>query len=393
MKIEKTKPFNNLQIVRSNKRYIVVKVRRPGSPDPVQLHHNDQTKTPQSAEVFRLPISSIQILGHAYDSRHIDNLAQSMRVVSQQTPISVCQSDGSEGVLPGLFVLIDGHHQLEAAKANGRSEIDCILVQGNLSDLRRRHIEERLFQARLNKLIRSESIALWGSLTDRISGQHVQKSGPGRPSGGLAQAARVLTVLGKTNEARRKTVERAIQIDQISDEAKTAAINAGFTDNQRALLAIANEPTPEAQLLKVEELSAVKRARPKRDNSTPVGGIGGEAPVAASPSSAPVDSPNTRTKPDGDDLGSAPVEGIGGEAPVAGSPASAPADPPNTRTKPDGDGLDIPECLNRRDPAERVFAGLKAEWQNAAAFRHACAAAPVVVRDKFHAEVMRDYRE
>jgi hypothetical protein len=91
-----------------------------------------------------------------------------------------------------------------------------------------------------------------------------------------------------------------------------------------------------------------KRARPKRDRSAPVRGIGREAPVAASPSSAPVDSPNTRTKPDGDDLGSAPVEGIGGEAPVAGSPASAPADPPNTRTKPDGDGLDIPECLNRR---------------------------------------------
>jgi hypothetical protein len=267
MKIEKTKPFNNLQIVRSNKRYIVVKVRRPGSPDPVQLHRNDQTKTPQSAEVFRLPISSIQILGHAYDSRHIDNLAQSMRVVGQQTPISVCHSDGSEGVLPGLFVLIDGHHQLEAAKANGRSEIDCILVQGNLSDLRRRHIQDRLFQARLNKLIRSESIALWVRLTDRISGQHVQKSGPGRPSGGLAQAARVLTVLGKTNEACRKAVARAIQIDQISDEAKTAAINDGFADNQRALLAIANEPTPEAQLLKVAELSAATHAPYASSNS------------------------------------------------------------------------------------------------------------------------------
>jgi hypothetical protein len=61
--------------------------------------------------------------------------------------------------------------------------------------------------------------------------------------------------------------------------------------------------------------------------------------------------------------------------------------------KPDGDGLDIPECLNRRDPAERTFAGLKAEWQNAAAFRHAWGNAPVAVRDKFHAEVMQSYRE
>jgi hypothetical protein len=108
--------------------------------------------------------------------------------------------------------------------------------------------------------------------------------------------------------------------------------------------------------LKVEELSASKRARPKRNNSTPVGGIGGEAPVA-------------------------------------GSPASTPAVPPNTGTNPDGEDLDIPECLNRRDPAERTFSGLKAEWQNAAAFRHACAAAPVAVRDKFYAEVMHDYSE
>ena len=136
-----------------------------------------------------------------------------------------------------------------------------------------------------------------------------------------------------------------------------------------------------------------KRARPKRDRSAPVRGIGREAPVAASPSSAPVDSPNTRTKPDGDDLGSAPVGGIDGEVPVAGSPTSAPAVSPDTRTKPDGDGLDIPEYLNRRDPAERTFAGLKAEWQNAEPFRHAWANAPAAVRDKFYAEVMQDYRE
>jgi ParB-like nuclease domain len=375
MKTEKTKPFNNLQIVRSNKRYIVVKVSRRRSTDPAQPHRDDQTKTPQSAEVFRLPISSIQILGHAYDSRHIDNLAQSMRVVGQQTPISVYHSDGSEGVLPRLFVLIDGHHQLEAAKANGRSEIDCILVQGNLSDLRRRHIEDRLFQARLNKLIRSESIALWVRLTDRISGQHVQKSGPGRPSGGLAKAARSLTVLGKSEEARRKAVERAIQIDQISAEAKTTAINAGFADNQRALLEIAKQPTPEAQLLKVAELSAAKRARPKQDSSAPVSGIDGEAPVPGSPASTPpADSPNTRKKPNEDERCPAPVGGIDGEVPVAGSPASTPVDPPNAGPEPDGGGL-------------------MAAWQNAEPFRRAWGNAPMAIRNKFFSEVMQDYRE
>jgi hypothetical protein len=201
------------------------------------------------------------------------------------------------------------------------------------------------------------------------------------------------TVLGKTEEARRKAVERAIRIDQISAVAKTAAINAGFANNQSALLAIANEPTPEAQLLKVEELSASKHAKPKQNSFVPVGGIGGEVSVAGSPASAPVDFPNPRTRPDGDELGPTPVGGIDGEAPVAGSPASGPGDSPNTRTKSDGDGLDIPEFLDRRDLAERAFADLMAGWQNADEFRRAWGKAPVAVRDKFYAEVMQAYRE
>src|SRR5450759_1181924 len=120
MTTEKTKPLDNAQLTRSGSkgRVTFVKVRRRSSPDPIQPHSDDQVKAPQTAEVFHLPISSIQILDRAYDSRRVLDLAQSMKVVGQRTPISVCQSDGSEGVLPGLHVLIDGHHLLEAAKAN-----------------------------------------------------------------------------------------------------------------------------------------------------------------------------------------------------------------------------------------------------------------------------------
>ena len=77
-----------------------------------------------------------------------------------------------------------------------------------------------------------------------------------------------------------------------------------------------------------------------------------------------------------------------------GSPASDPGDTPNTRTKSDGDGLDIPDFLKRHDPTDEAFAdGLKAEWQNAEAFRRAWGNAPVAIRDKFYAEVMQSYRE
>ena len=69
-----------------------------------------------------------------------------------------------------------------------------------------------------------------------------------------------------------------------------------------------------------------------------------------------------------------------------GSAASAPVDPPNATPEPDGDDLDIPEFLDRRDPADRASADLMAEWQNAADFRRAWADAPVTDRDKFYAE-------
>jgi ParB/RepB/Spo0J family partition protein len=350
-----------------------------------------QPYTASSQQLKSIPIAQIQIVGsrRTLDEETVRILSLSIEQSGLRNPISVIAGTPSGRI----YNLVTGVHRLEASKRLGRSTIDAFVMEEGQVDVSRWRIEENLLRRDLNVLNTAEATAEWVRLAEADFGHVVHKPSGGRPEGGVARAARQLPVAGKSEEARRKAVERAIRIDQISAEAKTAAINAGFADNQRTLLEIAKQPTLEAQLLKVEELSAVKRARPKRDNSAPVGGIGGEAPVAASPSSAPVDSPNTRTKPDGDDLGSAPVEGIGGEAPVAGSPASAPADPPNTRTKPDGDGLDIPEFLNRRDPAERTFAGLKAEWQNAAAFRHACAAAPVAVRDKFFAEVMQHYRE
>jgi hypothetical protein len=67
--------------------------------------------------------------------------------------------------------------------------------------------------------------------------------------------------------------------------------------------------------------------------------------------------------------------------------------PPECSPGADGRGLDIPEFLDRRDPADRAFADVMAEWQKAADFRRACAAAPVAIRNKFFAEVMQHYRE
>jgi hypothetical protein len=238
-------------------------------------------------------------------------------------------------------------------------------------------------------LDRADHIDQWVSLhdADEFSGQPDQKRKPGRPQGGIAKAARDLPVPGKTTDARRKFIERAIKTASIAPEAKVAARNAGLANNQSALLAIANEPTLEAQLANVEVLSASKRAKLKQNS------IDGETPVAGSPASTPADSPNPGTKPDEDKRSPTPVGGIGGDVPVAGSPASGPEGTPNTRTRPNGDGLDIPDFLKRHDATDEAFADLVAGWRNADEFRRAWANAPVTVRDKFYAEVMQGYCE
>ena len=88
-----------------------------------------------------------------------------------------------------------------------------------------------------------------------ISGQVVQKPHAGRPQGGLSEAARRLPVAGATEQARRKSVERAIRINSISAEAKAAATSTGLGNNQSALLSVAREPTAQGQLDKIRELA------------------------------------------------------------------------------------------------------------------------------------------
>lgn len=96
-----------------------------------------------------------------------------------------------------------------------------------------------------------------------VYGQVVQKPGGGRPEGGIARAARALAVPGKTIEARRLFIRRALKIDGIWPEAKVAVRAAGLHDKQSALLEIASERSPDSQLAKVQEI-ATRKAMPRR---------------------------------------------------------------------------------------------------------------------------------
>ena len=70
-----------------------------------------------------------------------------------------------------------------------------------------------------------------------------------------------LAILGVT----RQEVRRAATIAKIDPDAKAAAIEAGIADNQSALLKVAKEKSPAAQLASVQKLKAVESSR--KDNA------------------------------------------------------------------------------------------------------------------------------
>jgi hypothetical protein len=69
---------------------------------------------------------------------------------------------------------------------------------------------------------------------------------------GVSKAAKAIGV-------SRDNIRRSRAIAGISSAAKKAASDAGLTDNEAALLKIAEEPTADAQVLKVRDLTKPKQ--------------------------------------------------------------------------------------------------------------------------------------
>jgi hypothetical protein len=186
-------------------------------------------------------------------------------------PISVKQSAAG-------IVLVAGEQWLEVAKKRGRTNIECVDIGADCTDVRMAEIAEILYHAALKVLDRADLIAEYARLWDglSISGQDVRKVRVGRPENGIARAARHLCVPGKTEEARRKFIERAIKISSITLDAKEAARRAGLDDIQSALLAVASEVTAEAQVAKVCEWAQRKR-KPRVTQTTHAQGDKGTA--------------------------------------------------------------------------------------------------------------------
>lgn len=180
----------------------------------------------------------------ALDERKVESLADSIAKIGLQHPIHVWAPDDKS------VHLVAGLHRFTAAQRLGLDEIDCVFVNLDEIDRRRWEIAENLHRSELTVQERADHIAEWVRLTDeKVLAQVEPKPKNGRPEGGVRAAAREIGV-------DRNKAQRAVKIAGIAPEAKEAAKQAGLDDNQSALLKVARERTPAAQVAKVQQIVA-----------------------------------------------------------------------------------------------------------------------------------------
>jgi hypothetical protein len=149
----------------------------------------------------------------------------------------------------------------EAAHSNPGA--DRVLPNGDEHDVRMAEIAEIFDHAATPLLERCALVAEWVHHAEaklQPGGQLEQKPQGGRPEGGILRAARELHLPGKTVEARRQFIRRAITINTLWPETKAAARAAKLDKNQSALLFIAKGNSPQEQLDKIREFQAEKAA-------------------------------------------------------------------------------------------------------------------------------------
>jgi hypothetical protein len=149
--------------------------------------------------------------------------------------------------------------------------------------------EPKTIEARLNELIaihgafiytalqHDEATAEYVDLKVQLleGGRFVQRRPGGYQKNNkcISESARELEMLGKTEEGRRKHIERALKVANLPAEVKVAAVAARLDDRRSALLEIAKEPTLALKLEKVVEIARRKRAPRKQKTLEQAGAV------------------------------------------------------------------------------------------------------------------------
>jgi ParB-like chromosome segregation protein Spo0J len=224
-------------------------------------------------QIRHLTLDQVEVTAwhRPYDATAVSRLAQSIRDIGLQHPISVVSKDGR-------FALVAGRHRLEAFRVLAEERIPATLVELSDIDARLWEISENLHRVELTVTQRAEQIAEYVDLAkqkreaEKVSAQVAPKPQGGRPEAGDRLAARDLGV-------SRDEVRRAQAIASLPEETKEAARSLGYDNNQSALLKAAKAETPAKQIDVLNEIverggvAATQSARPLRNL---VGISGGE---------------------------------------------------------------------------------------------------------------------
>lgn len=194
------------------------------------------------------------------DPSMVNRLATSIKTIGLHTPITVREGeviDPHSGEPLLAYILVAGHHRLEAFKQIGFEHIPAIVRDCDEIDAQLWEISENLHRAELSALERDDQVAQWVKLrAEKVSAQTEAKPQGGRPESGVRAAARELGL-------EKEDARRAVKVASLSDEAKQAARTAGLDNNRSALLEAAKKATPSEQVKAIQ-----KRAEEKKHKKT-----------------------------------------------------------------------------------------------------------------------------
>jgi ParB-like nuclease domain len=207
-------------------------------------------------KITLIPINDIKIAGkrRPLNEKKVRTLAKSIRKLGLRDPITVWRNEEAD------IDLVAGRHRLEAMKSLGREQIETIVMEGSKTLVRMWTIAENLHRHGLTKLERAESIDQWKRLLKKLK---VEGTVPG--PGGRQPRDEGISKTAEALDLSREDVRRSGKVANICKEAKRLAAKKGLDDNQAALMKVAAEPTPDAQVKKVRELA--KKAEVKRSSS------------------------------------------------------------------------------------------------------------------------------
>lgn len=178
-------------------------------------------------------ISNITVPEHrarGLDAAAVSRLAESMKRLGLQTPISVRMQDED-------LLLVAGLHRLEAAKSLGWDRIEAVYIEGDETDARLWEISENLHRAELSAVERAEHIDEWRKLTLAKVGADGAPLGGAQPSDkGIGKTAKALGV-------SEDTVKRAAKIAGLPEPVRQQAREEGWS---RDRLLDAARPAPKA---------------------------------------------------------------------------------------------------------------------------------------------------